>query len=89
MDMEDTTDSVKAEMDAIKKKRLPNKVEIQKYVRYLINVLKFDAESVHDDLKHWDKEKVETAIKDVQRENLKPKPKRYYVSLKEPLEEEL
>ena len=88
MAMEDS-DSIRAEMDVIKKKKSPSEVELQKYVRYLINVLKYDSESVYEDVKHWDKEKISAAIKDIERENLKPKPKRYYVSLKEPLEEEL
>ena len=87
MAMEDS-DSIRAEMNAIKKKKSPTIVEVQKYVRYLINIMKYDPESVYEDVRHWDKEKVAAAIKDVERENLKPKPKRYYVSLKEPLEEE-
>ncbi len=78
---------VEKQMDNIKKKQIPSTVEIYKYVRFLINVKKHSDDEVLEYLKHWNKDKVKDAIKEVKRENLKPKPKRYYVSLKEPLEE--
>lgn len=74
-------------MNKIKEKSEPSTVEIYKYIRFLINVKKLGKEEVFNDVKTWDKEKVENVIKEVERENSKPKPKRYYVSLKEPLEE--
>ncbi len=79
---------VEAEMRSIKSKKLPNAAELQKYVRYLVNVRKYDEESVYKDVPQWNKTDVARALKEVERENMRPKPKRYYVSLKEPLEEE-
>ena len=80
-------DDVAEKMSAIKAMENPSIPEIKKYIRYAINVLKFDGTELLEDVGHWNLETVERIIKDVQRENLKPKPKRYYVSLKEPLEE--
>lgn len=74
-------------MNQIKEIKDPSTVEIYKYVRYLINVKKYSKDEVFADVANWEKEKIENALKEVERENLKPKPKRYYVSLKEPLEE--
>jgi hypothetical protein len=82
-------DNVADEMKKIKAKKSPTIVDVQRYVRYTINVLKYDEEKVYEDVSHWPKEQVMKAIKEVERENSKPRPKRYYVSLKEPLEEEL
>jgi hypothetical protein len=82
-------DNVADEMKKIKEKKSPTVVDVQRYVRYVTNVLKYDAEKVHEEVPHWPKEQVEKALKEVERENSKPRPKRYYVSLKEPLEEEL
>jgi hypothetical protein len=76
-----------AMMETIKNKEKPTKTEMRKYIRYLINVKKLDAENVYEDVPHWEKDEVDKAIKDIERENSKPTPKRYYVSLKEPLEE--
>ena len=81
-------EEVKEEMQKIKSKKSPTIFEIQKYVRYLVNVLKYDSDSVFEDVPNWDKKQVEKAIKEVERENSKPRPQRYYVSLKEPLDEE-
>lgn len=86
--MEDSEKKIREDMKAIKAKKSPTIPEIQKYVRYLVNVLKYDAAKIHSDVPKWDKKKVDTAIKEVEFENSRPKPKRYYVSLKEPLEEE-
>ena len=74
-------------MEDIKKKESPSHVDMHKYIRYAINVKKFSNEEVLEDVAHWPLEKVQTNIKEVERENSKPKPKRYYVSLKEPLED--
>lgn len=74
-------------MNSIKLKEKPSIPEMRKYVRYIVNVLKYEPEAIMDHLSHWDKDEVERAIKEVVRENLKPKPKRYFVSLKEPLED--
>lgn len=74
-------------MNQIRNKTDPSHIEVHKYVRYMINKESYTAEEVLDELADWPLEKVETAIKDVERENSKPRPKRYYVSLKEPLEE--
>ncbi len=81
-------EDVKEEMAKIRAKKSPAAFELQKYVRYLMNVLKYDSEAVFEDVPHWDKKAVENAVREVERENLKPTPKRYYVSLKEPLEDE-
>ena len=78
---------IEQQMKDIKNKESPTTVDIYKYVRYLINIKKYPDDDVYQDVLNWDKEKVSSAIKEVKRENLKPKPKRYYVSLKEPLEE--
>jgi transcription initiation factor IIE alpha subunit len=80
---------VKEEMAQLKSKKAPSTVDIQKYVRYLTNVLKYDEESIYEDVPHWNKDAVGKAIKEVERENQKPKPKRYFVSLKEPLDSDL
>ncbi len=74
-------------IEDLKNKAAPSTVEIYKYVRYLVNAKKYSEDEVYEDVPGWEKEKVEKAIKEVERENSKPKPKRYYVSLKEPLEE--
>ena len=81
-------EEVKEEMQKIKSKKSPTIFEMQRYVRYLVNVLKYDSDSVFEDVPKWDKKEVEKAIKEVERENSKPRPQRYYVSLKEPLDEE-
>ncbi len=79
-------EDVESAMKQLKSKKSPSVIEVQKYVRYLINVLKYDEESVFEDVSHWNKPDVEKAIKEVERENSKPRPQRYYVSLKEPME---
>jgi hypothetical protein len=81
-------ENIELEMKKIRAKKAPNAVELQKYIRYLINVRKYDPESIYEDVPLWKKDEVEKVIKDVERENSKPAPKRYYVSLKEPLDEE-
>ena len=78
---------IRYEMESLKNKDDPVYTEIRRYVRYLINVKKYGEEKIYGDVAHWDREAVEKAIKDVERENMKPKPKRYFVSLKEPLED--
>ena len=64
-----------------------NSVEVLKYIRYAINVKKYPNEKIYEILSHWDKDKVNSAISKVEKENAAPRPKRYYVSLKEPLED--
>lgn len=80
-------EDVEKRMNELKALDSPSIIEAQKYIRYLINVKKYAPEEVLEDVEHWPLEKVAHAIKKVERENLKPKPKRYYVSLKEPLED--
>ncbi|MFH2020034.1 MAG: hypothetical protein ABIJ34_01355 [archaeon] len=80
-------EEVEKVMVEISKKENPTQNDIQKYVRYLINVKKYTDEKIYEELSKWDEEKLAKAIKEVARENSKPRPKRYYVSLKEPLEE--
>jgi len=80
-------EEVEKKMEEIKVLKDPDRFQAQKYIRYLINVKKYAGEEVMEDVEHWPLEIVERAIKEVERENSKPKPKRYYVSLKEPLEE--
>ena len=84
--MEEIND-VKEKIAKLKAIKQPSYLEVRKYVRYLINVKKYSPEEVMEDVMHWPLSFVEKAIKEVERENLKPKPKRYYVSLKEPLED--
>jgi len=74
-------------MKEISKKDYPSVIEVRKYIRYLINVKKMDEDEIFANVSHWNKDVVENAIKLTKRENAKPKPKRYYVSLKEPLED--
>jgi hypothetical protein len=81
-------DDVASEMKKLKSKKDPTVVDVRKYVRYMINVLKYDADSVYEDVPHWKKAEVAKAMKEVERENSKPRPQRYYVSLKEPMGEE-
>lgn len=80
-------DDVQETMNAIKQKKNPDTLEVKKYVRYLVNIEKFTTEQIMKNVSHWDADMVERALKDVERENAKPAPKRYYVSLKEPLED--
>lgn len=75
-------------MKQLKSKKSPSTIEVQKYVRYLINVLKYDPDSIFDEVSHWNRSDVEKAVKEVERENSKPRPQRYYVSLKEPIGED-
>ena len=77
---------VQASMNEIRNKLEPTQIEVHKYVRYLINVQNYSAERVMEKVPDWSLDKVETAIKDVERANNQPRPKRYYVSLKEPLD---
>ncbi|MEM3373605.1 MAG: hypothetical protein QXE31_00115 [Candidatus Woesearchaeota archaeon] len=85
--MVDENKNVDLEMKKLREKKSPTIMEVQRLVRYYINVKKYDSEKIFEDLSHWNKEDVEKAIKEVERENSKPKPQRYYVSLKEPMDE--
>ena len=85
--MEEVNEEVQKKMVKLKKLKKPSYLEVRKYIRYLINVKKYSPEEVIEEVMHWPLSFVERAIKEVERENLKPKPKRYYVSLKEPLED--
>ena len=87
--MEETNPEIETKMNELKAKDNPSIIDAQKYVRYLINVKHYSPEEVLEDVQHWLLEIVEKAIKEVERENMKPKPKRYYVSLKEPLEDSM
>ncbi|MEM2131366.1 MAG: hypothetical protein QXR96_02500 [Candidatus Woesearchaeota archaeon] len=79
--------NIENEMKKLREKRTPTIMEVQKLVRYYTNVKKYDSEKIFEELNNWKKDDVEKAIKEVERENSKPKPKRYYVSLKEPMDE--
>lgn len=85
--MEEVNEEVAKKMAKLKKIEKPSFLEVRKYVRYLTNIKKFSPEEVVEEVMHWPLSFVEKAIKQVERENLKPKPKRYYVSLKKPLED--
>lgn len=79
-------DDVEEKMIQIKNMQNPSEVDIHKYIRYLMNVKKYSGEEVFDDVGHWELAKVESSIRMVESANSKPRPKRYFVSLKEPLE---
>ena len=85
--MEEVNEEVQKKMVKLKSIKKPSFLEVRKYIRYLTNIKKFSPEEVVEEVMHWPLSFVERAIKEVERENLKPKPKRYYVSLKEPLED--
>ena len=85
--MEEVNEEVQKKMAKLKSVKKPSYLEVRKYIRYLINVNKYSPEQVLDEVMHWPLSFVEKAMKEVERENQKPKPKRYYVSLKEPLED--
>ena len=78
---------VEKRMLELKNKEDPTQMDMYKYIRYLINVKEMTDEEVIEETSHWPLEKITIAINKVQRENAKPKPKRYYVSLKEPLDD--
>ena len=80
-------DDIELKMDEIKKKARPTDSEVKKYIRYMMNVKKYSNEQVMDECQDWGLAKIEHAIKEVELENSKPRPQRYYVSLKEPLED--
>ena len=80
-------DDVEQRMLELKNKEEPTQVDMYKYIRYLINVKEMSNEEVIEETRHWPLEKITNAINRVERENAKPKPKRYYVSLKEPLDD--
>ncbi|MBD3204116.1 hypothetical protein GF327_07505 [Candidatus Woesearchaeota archaeon] len=81
------TEDIKKEMDAIRAKKEPTTLEKLKLIRYYFNKLKYTEEKIFEELSSWNKQEVENIISDVKKENQKPRPKRYYVSLKEPLED--
>ncbi len=83
----DESEQIEDMMNKIKLDKSPNIIDMKKYIRYAMNIHKKDPDEIKEELNHWDKEKVEKTIKSVERERQKPKPKRYYVSLKEPLED--
>ena len=85
--MEEVNKEIQEKMVKLKAIKKPSYLEVRKYIRYLINVNKYSPEDVINEVMHWPLSFVEKAIKQVERENLKPKPKRYYVSLKKPLED--
>ncbi len=85
--MEEVNKEIQEKMAKLKKIEKPSFLEVRKYVRYLTNIKKFSAEQIMEEVMHWQLSFVERAIKEVERENTKPKPKRYYVSLKKPLED--
>ena len=53
----------KGKMNEIKNKSDPSIIEVYKYIRYKINVEKSSSESLFNELDHWDKKKIENAIK--------------------------
>ncbi|MBN1503323.1 hypothetical protein JW930_07325 [Candidatus Woesearchaeota archaeon] len=80
-------DDIKEKMQSIKEKADVTTLEKLKLVRYYINIQKYSSDKIIEELSHWDRAEIQKLIKDVEQENLKPGPKRYYVSLKEPLED--
>ena len=78
---------IEAEMEAIKNKSNPTALEKVKLVRYYINVYEHPEGKIMELLKHWNPTDVKDHLQKVHEENAKKPPKRYYVSLKEPLED--
>ncbi len=78
---------VKKNMENIRKKENPTTLEKMKLIRYYVNHEKYSESRILKLLKEWPEDEVMNIIDDVKKEDLKPKPKRYYVSLKEPLED--
>jgi hypothetical protein len=49
--------------------------------------MRHDEEKIRQDVMHWDSKAVDEIIRMADAERSRPSPKRYFVSLKEPLEE--
>ncbi|MBU0758292.1 MAG: hypothetical protein KKF44_09560 [Nanoarchaeota archaeon] len=79
--------TVKRKMHEIKVKDNPTSLERLKLVRFFVNSEKYTEEKIYSELAHWPRQDVENSIHEVIKENSRPRPKRYYVSLKEPLED--
>ena len=82
-----TEQEVRRAMENVKSNVSPSASEKLKLVRYFINHEKYSHDKVLSELSRWPAEEVEKIIKDIERENQKPLPKRYYVSLKGPLDD--
>lgn len=83
----DSADKARASILALKQRQRPTSLEMLKLIRFYINHEKHSNARILEELAHWDRESVEKTIEHVEKENQKPKPKRFYVSLKEPLED--
>jgi hypothetical protein len=78
---------IEKEMEEIKNKTHPTALEKVKLIRYYINVYEHPEDKILEILKHWNPDEVKEHLMGVLKENSKKPPKRYYVSLKEPLED--
>ena len=78
---------IEKEMEQIRKKDHPTALDQVKLIRYYINVYEHPEEKIMELLSHWDPKEVKAHFGKVHEEKAKQPPKRYYVSLKEPLED--
>jgi len=77
---------VSDEMQRIADDDNPNELEKKKYLRYLISQGSM-AKKRPELEKRWGQRQVSELIEEIESENKKPNPRKYYVSLKEPLDE--
>ena len=78
-------EKLKAEIEVIKFKDAPTKDDKILFCKYYLDA-KGEEGLMKNLPKSWDKEEVKEILKQLKMER-KPLPKRYYVSLKEPLED--
>jgi len=79
-------DEILARILELKKKQDPTMLEKLKVIRFYYNTEKLEKERIYKEVP-WPKKDVDSILEDLDKERQKPRPKRYYVSLKEPLEE--
>ncbi|PIY59790.1 hypothetical protein COY95_05210 [Candidatus Woesearchaeota archaeon CG_4_10_14_0_8_um_filter_47_5] len=79
----------KKEMEEIRAKTNPSIVEKYKYIKYLIHEVPENERN--KEIEHlaslWGEDDVQKILKDVESESKKLPPKKYYVSLRDPLED--
>lgn len=80
-------DKTKAAMEAIRLKQNPTREEKLKYLRFYLKNIGTKEKAIGE-LSSWGKAEILELIKEIELEKKKTMPKRYYVSLKEPLEDE-
>jgi hypothetical protein len=73
----------------IKSKVNPTTLEKFKLIRYYMNHEKYSKDRIVSELPSWPKGDVQQIIEEIEKENQKPLPKRYFVSLKEPLDDNM